>query len=212
MHRTLNENNYQLVWTFQQQTQVQPFPASSQVEWTNLFFLFLNLLTFGVSVWSAWSGSAGTYAGRQDTRCSFVKVKSPHAPHAICYERQDVTARQQSVRNQSNCRLRSAAYCGNSHLSSFQWDDHLVISNKVRLTTIQCDCHFFLNTCTVRTHEHKTLRENVPRVLKKHFNTMVLTQREGRGPVCHRVQRNPVRWNTLVQVQQWIHSKHHHTT
>lgn len=39
----------------------------------------------------------------------------------------------------------------NLHFSSFQRDDHLVIGNKVRLWTVECDLHFFLYTWVAKT-------------------------------------------------------------
>lgn len=38
-----------------------------------------------------------------------------------------------------------------------------------------------------------------------------LTQRECRGPNCKGIESDSIRWNALVQVEQRVHCKHHHT-
>ena len=101
-----------------------------------------------------------------------------------------------------------------SHFSSFQGDHHLVIGDKVRLGTVQCDLHFLLNTWGTKT---RYLVMKIPKgVYSNEFRCVLvmvtLTQREGRGPGRLRVERNSVRWDALVQIQQGIHSKHHNTT
>lgn len=47
---------------------------------------------------------------------------------------------------------------------------------------------------------------------RRGFEMINLTQRKGCGPICLRIERDSVGRNALVQIEQRIHSKHHHTT
>lgn len=90
-----------------------------------------------------------------------------------------------------------------SHFPSFQRDDHLVISDEVRLRAVQSDLHFVLDTCVTETEMSGTIAAtSTLREAQQPFNELMLTEREGRGPCRLRVQGNPVGRDALVQIQQ----------
>lgn len=90
-----------------------------------------------------------THTGRQDTGGGFVKVESPHAPHAVGDERQHITAKQEASVKKQAAERHSRSFLDReeaSHFSSLQRDDHLVIGDKVRLRTVERDLHLILKT------------------------------------------------------------------
>lgn len=139
-------------------------------------------------------------------------MEGPDAAHAIRDERQHVAAgagvggHSAGAGGPLPCQG-GRAQSGDSHLTALEGDDHLVIGDEGRLSTVQGDPHTFLGACGQGWSARPSSSPRHPGPCSP-----ALTQGEGSGAGGKAVESHAVGRDALIQVQQRVDREDHHST